>query len=138
MRLCSVPVDRDHRRDRVGHVYFVACNNEFVKIGFAFDVKERLAELQTSCPYELVQIGLLGPTRARTEKWFHDAMREERVRGEWFKLNERVRLMVHYVNRGFYPTLAIDVDTMFRNVHLPEIARQAPGVDDAEHGAATA
>ena len=110
-----------------GDIYFVACQNEFVKVGFAsFSVEERLAQLQTGCPHELTAIGVLRHHRMCAEKWFHEAMRHDRHRGEWFKLNDRARLMVHHVNSGFYPTSAEEVKLLYKYGHIPEVARLAP------------
>jgi len=126
MAVHQLPVDPDDRRDDVGDVYFIACNNEFVKAGFArFSVDERLKELQTGCPYDLKVIGVLHAARARAERWFHHAMREDRVRGEWFKLTDRVRLMIHNVNKGFWPTSAAEVEWLFEFGHVPEVAQVA-------------
>ncbi len=110
---------------RAGHVYFIACDNRFVKVGFTYDVEVRLAELQTGCPFELKVIGVLRDTTMIAEKWFHAAMRGARHRGEWFNLTDRVRLIIHEVNQGFYPLDAVQVAAFFRVVHLPEVARLA-------------
>jgi hypothetical protein len=105
-----------------GDVYFVACRNEFVKVGFALNVDQRLKELQTGCPYELTVIGVLRDTSALAERWFHAAMRSERGRGEWFKLTDRVRLLIQAVNDGFYPLKAEEIKALFAAIHRPGVA----------------
>lgn len=69
-------------------VYFVACN-EFVKIGVAVSVKDRIAGMQTGCPYPLK---LLGAFRSHTpyeaEERLHEMFNDCHYRGEWFKLTE--------------------------------------------------
>lgn len=110
-----------------GDIYFVACQNQFVKVGFTnFDVERRIAELQTGCPHELTLIGVLRAHNMCAEKWFHQAMRVDHHRLEWFNLNDRARLMVHHVNSGFYPASAEEVALLYLHGHEPEVAKLAP------------
>jgi hypothetical protein len=70
-------------------VYFIRCN-EFVKIGRAMDVQQRLTELQVGCPDKLELLATIegGP---KEERAFHKLFSDIHVRGEWFLLNDRLR-----------------------------------------------
>ena len=45
-RVTTAYVSFPEGRSRLGDVYFIACDNRFVKIGFTDDIEMRLAELQ--------------------------------------------------------------------------------------------
>lgn len=69
-------------------VYFIKCN-EYVKIGVAMDVEQRLYELQTGNPYNLVLIGKI-PGGYRTEGILHKRFREMHIVREWFILTQEM------------------------------------------------
>lgn len=73
------------KRGRRGHIYFVQASSGYVKIGFAVDVKSRLAGLQTS---HHVQLKLLHsmPGTTYQERQLHEKYADLRVNGEWFRL----------------------------------------------------
>lgn len=63
----------------------------FVKIGKAVDVWKRLDQLQVGNPYKLELVEwLLGDV----ERIFHVELADLRVRGEWFKYDPRVDLLI--------------------------------------------
>lgn len=97
----------------VGNVYFVVCRNEFVKIGFAVDVRDRFGDLQTGCPYELKLVGVLPEVPFKAEKWFHILLRALHVRGEWFRLTDRVRLLIHLINSGARPDCLLELRRIY-------------------------
>lgn len=66
-----------------GTIYFVSCG-DFIKIGFAEAVKQRLRNLQSSSPFELKLLHSMRGTLAR-EGELLAAFADIRQRGEWFK-----------------------------------------------------
>jgi hypothetical protein len=65
-----------------GFVYFIQ-GGDLVKIGYTTNIRQRLYDLQTSAPIDLVLLGLIPGTRA-LEKEYHKRFAAHRVRGEWF------------------------------------------------------
>ena len=67
-------------------IYFIQCGkNGPIKIGYTNkDVKERMAQLQTACPYELKLLWITdgGPEEEQT---LHHNLKHENIRGEWFR-----------------------------------------------------
>lgn len=112
LRLTYLPYSECDQRQ--GDVYFIACDNRYLKIGFTWDVPARLCELQVGCPFELSVIGVLRNVPEVTERWFHAVLREEHVRGEWFKLSARVRLLVQAVNDGARPDDVLAVSRLYQ------------------------
>ena len=68
---------------RDGFIYFIGCNNGYIKIGFASDLKRRLSELQTGSPYKLEVIAVF-PGTTEHETKIHRKLKSVRHRGEWF------------------------------------------------------
>ncbi len=101
---------RDQRR---GSVYFIACDNRFVKVGFTENVDARLADLQVGCPFELRVLGAMPDIHEEVERWFHAVLRFEHVRGEWFNLTDPIRLLIQRVNEGARPVDALDVGRIY-------------------------
>jgi len=99
----------------IGSVYFIACDNRFVKIGFARNVVERLAELQTGCPFKLRIIGELPGVAPSMESVFHEVLSQLRFRGEWFELTDRLRLMIHEINSGARPDALLAAKALYRS-----------------------
>lgn len=74
------------------HLYFIeAVGVGMVKIGKAADVSTRLSELQTSSPHQLRVLGVLDGGGDQERRW-HAAFAGQRVRGEWFHLDETLRI----------------------------------------------
>lgn len=111
MKLTYLPMSECDQRQ--GSVYFLACDNKYLKIGFAGNVSERVKELQTGCPFELKLIGVLTDVPEECERWFHAVLREEHVRGEWFNLTTRVRLLVHEINGGARPRDVLEIGRLY-------------------------
>ena len=65
-------------------VYFIECNEEFIKIGCAKNIKTRLSGLQVSNPYPLKIIKQIDGGRD-VERKLHNYFLSLKVRGEWFK-----------------------------------------------------
>lgn len=75
---------------------------QWVKVGSAVKPEQRLTELQTGSPVELVLHGTvadLSRYAARAlEAWTHRELADKRVRGEWFRVSPAVALAT--VERG--------------------------------------
>jgi hypothetical protein len=66
-------------------IYLVhALESDFYKIGFATDVKKRLAALRTACPFALKLLATRDGTIG-IEQSIHAHLRKHHVRGEWFQ-----------------------------------------------------
>ncbi len=74
-----------HSKNTDGWIYFVRAD-EFVKIGFAKEVRSRLPRLQTSSPVKL-QLLMAIEGKASLERDFHRKFAALRAHGEWFKLD---------------------------------------------------
>lgn len=74
-----------HSESTDGWTYFVRAD-EFVKIGFAKEVRSRLPRLQTSSPVKL-QLLMAIEGKASLERDFHRKFAALRAHGEWFKLD---------------------------------------------------
>lgn len=67
-------------------VYFIQCGgkNGPIKIGQTNNnIKERISQLQTGCPYELKLLWLYKGDRF-TESEIHEKFKHENIRGEWY------------------------------------------------------
>lgn len=65
-------------------VYFIRCG-EFVKIGFASNVKSRIGGIKTSTPYE-VELLRAVPGTVEDERAFHARFSAHHHTREWFRL----------------------------------------------------
>lgn len=75
-------------------VYFIADQAKgTVKIGHAADVAARLVALQVGNAHHLT-IAAVVPGDARYESALHSTFRENHIRGEWFRLDGRLREFV--------------------------------------------
>ncbi|RUW04012.1 MAG: GIY-YIG nuclease family protein [Mesorhizobium sp.] len=77
-----------HHRDGAevdGWIYFVRAG-EFVKIGFAKEVADRLPRLQTGSPVKL-ELLMAIEGKASLERDFHRKFASLRAHGEWFTLD---------------------------------------------------
>lgn len=78
-----VPLEPERRFPGRG-VYFIACGNR-VKIGWSGGVNARLRALRTTMPERLHLLHVVPGTRA-DELRFHQEFAEQRMHGEWFRL----------------------------------------------------
>lgn len=62
-------------------VYFVKCGN-FVKVGASHNPKKRLKTISVFNPYD---VELLKVDTSKTEKEWHDLLKEYHHKGEWFR-----------------------------------------------------
>jgi hypothetical protein len=71
----------------MGYLYLIKCN-EFYKIGIGADVGDRIAQLQTGNPYELVcEVAYNFGNPLIVERVLHERFTDRQVRGEWYQLN---------------------------------------------------
>lgn len=68
--------------------YFIKCGT-FIKIGYATNVSQRLAELQTGAP-ERLEILLTMPGPQKLERSLHSKFHPLRSQGEWFRAEEPI------------------------------------------------
>jgi hypothetical protein len=81
-------------------VYFIQAG-QFVKIGHAIDPFVRMAEFQTAHPVDLRVVAALPCRNARgVEFTLHKAWGHLHARGEWFRLDFRLRNMIYDVRSG--------------------------------------
>lgn len=65
-------------------IYFLQCQTtKLIKIGITNNVKNRVTDIQVSCPTKLVLIGSV-PGHRSFEYSLHQRFADARVRGEWF------------------------------------------------------
>lgn len=75
--------------ENYGCVYLVKHPHDLYKIGIARNPAIRLAELQVGSPYLLELVGsMLTNEVVSWEQDLHARYKEQRVRGEWFKLSD--------------------------------------------------
>lgn len=81
-------------------LYLIECQG-FLKIGVAYDVLRRVAELSTGNPFELKVLAIYGYENAQVvEGSLHQRFSTKQVRGEWFSLDENDVRDFHTLCRG--------------------------------------
>ena len=76
------------RKAENSFVYFIRLgSNGPIKIGFTRDPGQRLRQLQTSTPEQLIMVECVRGTRD-LERGLHDVFSDMRLSGEWFLVNE--------------------------------------------------
>ena len=83
-------------------VYFIGLegNDTVVKIGRTTkSIEDRMSSLQTAHHETLVLLAALHmPVQA--EKWVHHALKDFRIRGEWFKRTDKVNRIIESAKSG--------------------------------------
>jgi len=84
-------------------IYFLQpAGQTHIKIGYTKDLKRRINELQTSCPYKLVLLGMIEGDIS-IEQHIHKHLQHYRLGGEWFRgTNFVIEYIKHYPN--YQPT----------------------------------
>jgi hypothetical protein len=109
-----------------GYVYFIQSGGTDgpIKIGHSIDVANRLKELQTSSPYELVLLGSMKfdhPWQAAAFEYrlHHEVFWDLRLRGEWFRCDPRILRLVRTVTMvaADHEGTATNVDLHIRSIH---------------------
>ena len=73
-------------------IYFVRCG-DWIKIGMAQNVIERVQSIQAHNPYPVKLLAVCKGYRAK-EGALHRRFKNERRRGEWFVLSERLTAFI--------------------------------------------
>lgn len=68
------------------HLYFIRCN-EFVKIGRANNINQRLNQIKANNPYKITLIREM-MNQGHREKEFHKIFQGRLVTGEWFQIHD--------------------------------------------------
>ena len=92
--------------DRLGEVYFVTCGRPMfpIKIGFATNLKDRMASLQVSVPWPVkLLVALEG--KLRDEEMLHRKFAHLRLEGEWFERHQDILGVIRMI-RGFSGRIA--------------------------------
>ena len=75
-------------------IYFVQCGkNGPIKIGCTGNVEERIAQMQTCCPYELRLLWQIQGDK-NDEAEIHERWKHERIRGEWFRPSRKLLVFI--------------------------------------------
>lgn len=82
----------------MSYVYFIAAEPyDHVKIGWSLhQPTRRMKELQTGCPHELDLLAW-APASLEDERRLHRVFAPLRLRGEWFRLDEKLGLLVTFL-----------------------------------------
>lgn len=71
-------------------IYFIGCNDQYVKIGVSHSPGRRLDDLQVGNPYALTMLKTIDVSH-KAEAYLHDKFSHLRHRREWFNLNSELR-----------------------------------------------
>ena len=95
-----------------GYVYLIQCENTtFYKIGISkIDYYLRLASMQSGCPLELKFVDAIHSDDYKNlEQDLHRKLRDRRIRGEWFDLDEvSLRMVKKYFEENSQPQTKIE------------------------------
>jgi hypothetical protein len=93
------------RVDVGGYVYFLQ-NEQYVKIGKAADIGQRLSELQTAHPQTLRLVGVMySPTPTTLEATIQKQFSALNIRGEWFLLTDGLRAWISLACHASVPRI---------------------------------
>lgn len=86
-------------------IYFVQPEGRpFIKIGYARNVGERLETIQTSCPEELILLGVL-PGGFAEEAITQERFWHLHIRGEWFRYTKEIRNYIRAHTVDYQPEI---------------------------------
>jgi len=79
------------KNEKNGYVYiFGNLEYKIIKIGYAKDPYKRISAVQTGCPFDL-EILKVFEGNLTLEKQLHDKYKKYHLRGEWFKLEGKLK-----------------------------------------------
>ena len=83
-------------------VYVLACNDfKYLKIGMTKNLKQRMSNLQSGCPFDLFLFLTIRTNQPReVETYLHNELSRFRVRGEWYSLNDEQLLFLEKFSRN--------------------------------------
>ncbi|MEX1059424.1 MAG: GIY-YIG nuclease family protein [Methyloceanibacter sp.] len=70
-------------------IYFISTDDEFIKIGFTTNLRERIRSLRTASPKRL-RVHVAIPGTRDDERELHRRFAVHHVRGEWFKFSDAI------------------------------------------------
>ena len=71
-------------------IYFIGCNDRYVKIGVSYNPDSRRNDLQAGNPYELRMLKTIDVSH-KAEAYLHNKFSHLHHRGEWFHLDSELR-----------------------------------------------
>lgn len=104
---------------RQNYVYFIKCL-DFVKIGIAFDPKDRLSQLQSGSPLPLTMVSYI-KAGAALERVLHKRFSQYRHNREWFKLDGRLKEFISTISLKNKDSPCVQLHTptsALRELHL--------------------
>jgi len=103
-----------------------AGKNGPVKIGqTSGEIKDRISQLQTGCPYELKLVWLFPKGTIEAEAQAHKDLEAERIRGEWFKPSLEV---FNYIEQHFRVMVKCLGDlSIYVGIHTVEVTEGGVG-----------
>ncbi len=104
------------------NVYIIKCQNtNFYKIGVSDYIEDRLKNLQTANPRELILIsGFICKERFKLEKIIHKEYEDKRKIGEWFEINDIpklekfIRNQAFILNNAYYTCVYCEFRTIYK------------------------
>ena len=79
----------------IHYVYLIACHGPletYVKVGMTCNLKRRISDVQTGCPFRIAHAFAIPSEYSEEarglEKLLHILLREQRLRGEWYRGTE--------------------------------------------------
>jgi hypothetical protein len=80
---------------QIGTIYFVACKERYVKIGFVWrrSVSKRIDDMQGENPFQLKLIRIITPAYMEQERWLHqhfEHLKASTPAGEWFCFSDEM------------------------------------------------
>jgi len=74
-------------------IYFIGCNDRYVKIGVSHHPHSRLDDLQVGNPYDLTILKTVDVSN-KAEAYLHNKFSHLHHRGEWFNLTSELRAYI--------------------------------------------
>lgn len=95
--------DLDKKLTSYPKVYvLITAGFEYIKIGTALDIKKRMSNIQSGCPFGLSSwLAIPTPLARNIERGLHHAFSDYNLRGEWFHLpNNQLDLLMGFFNQA--------------------------------------
>lgn len=93
--------EKDRKLTSYPKVYVLITKDfEYIKIGTALDIKKRMSNIQSGCPFDLtLWIAIATPLARGIESGLHDVFCDYQLRGEWFHLpKDQLDLLMVFFN----------------------------------------
>jgi len=90
-------------------IYFIAQNNNMIKIGYSKDIKKRIKSLKTASPYPLLLLGYI-EGNMDDEKYYHEKFKKFHMEREWFSVSEESREILNFINENTLTNTYCDFD----------------------------